>query len=111
MADFSWYAKDKRISDADFKQSLRVFLEITHPLISRGEVQKNTKEQKNKVQSTFDEDNVRSMTEFNFLTRKQSKKKKRGKVMSKLDGIKDFIEANKSSLENGVEVQFCHSKG
>ncbi len=70
MGDFSWYAKDKRISDANFSQSLRVFLEITPPLISRGEVQKNNKEQKNKVQSTFDEGNVRSMTEFNFLTRK-----------------------------------------
>ena len=50
MGDFSWYAKDKRISDADFSQSLRVFLEITPPLISRGEiqkVQKNEKEKKN----------------------------------------------------------------
>ena len=72
MGDFSWYEKDKRISDANFSQSLRVFLEITPPLISRGEVQKNNKEHK-KAQSTFgtfDEDNVRSMTEFNFLTRK-----------------------------------------
>lgn len=55
MGDFSWYAKDKRISDANFSQSLRVFLEITPPLISRGEiqkVQKNEKEKKNdKVQN------------------------------------------------------------
>ena len=41
MGDFSWYTGDKkRISDANFKQSLRVFLEITPPLISRGEIQK-----------------------------------------------------------------------
>lgn len=49
MGDFSWYTGDKkRISDANFKQSLRVFLEITPPLISRGEIQKNNKEKKNK---------------------------------------------------------------
>ena len=54
MGDFSWYAKDKRISDANFSQSLRVFLEITPPLISRNEVQKvqkNEKEKKNEVLS------------------------------------------------------------
>ena len=52
MGDFSWYAKDN--SDANFRQSLRVFLEITPPLISRGEVQKvqkNEKEKKNEVLS------------------------------------------------------------
>ena len=71
MGDFSWYTGDKkRISDANFKQSLRVFLEITPPLISRGEIKKNNKRQKNKVQSTFDEDNVQSMTDFNCLIRK-----------------------------------------
>ena len=49
MGDFSWYTGDKkRISDANFKQSLRVFLEITPPLISRGKIQKNNKEKKNK---------------------------------------------------------------
>ena len=49
MGDFSWYTGDKkRISAANFKQSLLVFLEITPPLISRGEIQKNNKEKKNK---------------------------------------------------------------
>ena len=49
MGDFSWYTGNKkRISDANFKQSLRVFLEITPPLISIGEIQKNNKEKKNK---------------------------------------------------------------
>ena len=49
MGDFSWYTGDKkRISDANFKQSLRVFLEITPPLISKGEIQKNNKEKENK---------------------------------------------------------------
>ena len=55
MGDFSWYTGDKkRISDANFSQSLRVFLEITPPLISRSEVkkvQKNEKEKKNEVLS------------------------------------------------------------
>ena len=55
MGDFSWYTGDKkRISDANFSQNLRVFLEITPPLISKSEVQKvqkNEKEKKNEVLS------------------------------------------------------------